>query len=240
MELLSLCAWVLQPMATIPGGWSAASRIAGADVFLQILRRNSSFTLFPQGIRPYNYYQLYFAKSRLPLPRWFFLWCWYSIAIHREIWSQMVHPLLHYPFRRVCFRSNIRGWLGWCLHVWSILRFVLHFLYMSTALITSRLKVVMLSVSCHWSSLSTYPNLHLHPSEVVSLASSISLSKLEHSVNQLRISHLVLCLTLRSAGFWVNYGIQSTLESNRFQWQLPVFIQFFPAAILMIGIFFVP
>lgn len=41
-------------------------------------------------------------------------------------------------------------------------------------------------------------------------------------------------------GFWINYGIESTLESNRFQWQLPVFVQFFPAAILMIGIFWVP
>jgi len=41
-------------------------------------------------------------------------------------------------------------------------------------------------------------------------------------------------------GFWINYGIESSLESNRFQWQLPTFVQFFPAAILLIGAFFVP
>jgi len=41
-------------------------------------------------------------------------------------------------------------------------------------------------------------------------------------------------------GFWINFGIQSTLESNRFQWQLPVFVQFFPAAFLLLGIWFIP
>lgn len=28
------------------------------------------------------------------------------------------------------------------------------------------------------------------------------------------------------AGFWINYGIDATLPSNTFQWQLPVFVQF--------------
>jgi sugar porter (SP) family MFS transporter len=42
------------------------------------------------------------------------------------------------------------------------------------------------------------------------------------------------------AGFWINYAIETTMESNRFQWQLPVFVQFFPAAFLLIGAFFVP
>ncbi|KAJ9121893.1 hypothetical protein QFC24_004475 [Naganishia onofrii] len=41
------------------------------------------------------------------------------------------------------------------------------------------------------------------------------------------------------AGFWINYGIDASLPSNTFQWQLPVFVQFFPAALLM-GAFFVP
>jgi sugar porter (SP) family MFS transporter len=41
-------------------------------------------------------------------------------------------------------------------------------------------------------------------------------------------------------GFWINYAIETTLESNRFQWQLPVFVQFFPAALLLVGAFFVP
>jgi sugar porter (SP) family MFS transporter len=41
-------------------------------------------------------------------------------------------------------------------------------------------------------------------------------------------------------GFWINYAIETTMESNRFQWQLPVFVQFFPAAFLLIGAFFVP
>lgn len=38
-------------------------------------------------------------------------------------------------------------------------------------------------------------------------------------------------------GFWINYGIESSMESNRFQWQFPVFVQFFPAAILLLAIF---
>jgi len=42
------------------------------------------------------------------------------------------------------------------------------------------------------------------------------------------------------AGFWINFGIESTLESNRFQWQLPTFVQFFPAAFLMLGVWFCP
>jgi len=41
-------------------------------------------------------------------------------------------------------------------------------------------------------------------------------------------------------GFWINYAIETTMESNRFQWQLPVFVQFFPAAFLLVGAFFVP
>ncbi|KAK4050195.1 hypothetical protein OIO90_005177 [Microbotryomycetes sp. JL221] len=41
-------------------------------------------------------------------------------------------------------------------------------------------------------------------------------------------------------GFWINFAIGSTLESNDFQWQLPVFVQFFPAVILGIAMFFVP
>lgn len=28
------------------------------------------------------------------------------------------------------------------------------------------------------------------------------------------------------AGFWINYGIDASLPSNKFQWQLPVFVQF--------------
>jgi len=35
-------------------------------------------------------------------------------------------------------------------------------------------------------------------------------------------------------GFWINYIIQGSMESNRFQWQLPVFVQFFPAAMLVV------
>jgi hypothetical protein len=35
-------------------------------------------------------------------------------------------------------------------------------------------------------------------------------------------------------------GIESSLPSNRFQWQLPVFVQFFPSALLLIGAFFCP
>ena len=34
-------------------------------------------------------------------------------------------------------------------------------------------------------------------------------------------------------GFWINYIIQGSMESNRFQWQLPVFVQLFPAAMLV-------
>ncbi|KAH8926571.1 general substrate transporter [Atractiella rhizophila] len=41
-------------------------------------------------------------------------------------------------------------------------------------------------------------------------------------------------------GFWINYGIESSLKSNRFQWQFPVFVQFFPAVILGIGLFLCP
>lgn len=41
-------------------------------------------------------------------------------------------------------------------------------------------------------------------------------------------------------GFWINYGIETTMASNRFQWQFPVFVQFFPSALLFIGCFFVP
>lgn len=41
-------------------------------------------------------------------------------------------------------------------------------------------------------------------------------------------------------GFWINYIIQGSLERNRFQWQLPVFVQLFPAAFLVVILPFLP
>ncbi|KAM0790229.1 hypothetical protein ACM66B_005541 [Microbotryomycetes sp. NB124-2] len=42
------------------------------------------------------------------------------------------------------------------------------------------------------------------------------------------------------AGFWINYGLNQTVAPGTFQWQFPIVVQFFPAAILGIAMFFVP
>jgi len=42
------------------------------------------------------------------------------------------------------------------------------------------------------------------------------------------------------AGFWINYGVAATLPANKFQWQFPVAVQLFPAALLAVGMLFVP
>lgn len=41
-------------------------------------------------------------------------------------------------------------------------------------------------------------------------------------------------------GFWIGYIVQQSMASNRFQWQLPVFLQLAPAAVLLVAAPFLP
>ena len=41
-------------------------------------------------------------------------------------------------------------------------------------------------------------------------------------------------------GFWIGYIVQQSLASTRFQWQLPVFLQLVPAAVLLVAAPFLP
>jgi sugar porter (SP) family MFS transporter len=41
-------------------------------------------------------------------------------------------------------------------------------------------------------------------------------------------------------GFWINYGVNSTLPPNRTQWLIPFGVQLIPAGMLLIGTFFIP
>ncbi|ORY76871.1 and other transporter-domain-containing protein [Leucosporidium creatinivorum] len=41
-------------------------------------------------------------------------------------------------------------------------------------------------------------------------------------------------------GFWINYALGQNWAPSKFQWQFPVIVQLFPAALLGIGMFFVP
>jgi len=41
-------------------------------------------------------------------------------------------------------------------------------------------------------------------------------------------------------GFWINYGVNTTLEQNRSQWLIPFAVQLIPAGLLFIGCFFIP
>jgi MFS family permease len=50
-----------------------------------------------------------------------------------------------------------------------------------------------------------------------------------------------ICLQLGTVvGFWINYGVNENISSNsRSQWMIPVGVQFGPAILLIIGMFFV-
>ncbi|PGH23357.1 hypothetical protein AJ80_02610 [Polytolypa hystricis UAMH7299] len=39
-------------------------------------------------------------------------------------------------------------------------------------------------------------------------------------------------------GFWINYGVDSTMEPSRIQWIIPLAVQLIPSGILLIGAFF--
>ncbi|KAI6778033.1 Quinate permease-like protein [Emericellopsis cladophorae] len=41
-------------------------------------------------------------------------------------------------------------------------------------------------------------------------------------------------------GFWINYGVDSTMEPSRTQWLIPFGVQLIPAGILLIGVCFIP
>lgn len=40
-------------------------------------------------------------------------------------------------------------------------------------------------------------------------------------------------------GFWINYGVNETMPSNRSQWLVPFGVQLIPAGIFLSGIFFI-
>lgn len=41
-------------------------------------------------------------------------------------------------------------------------------------------------------------------------------------------------------GFWINYGVDSTMEPSHSQWLIPFAVQLIPAGMLLLGIFFIP
>ena len=41
-------------------------------------------------------------------------------------------------------------------------------------------------------------------------------------------------------GFWINYGVDSTMEPSRKQWLIPFAVQLIPGGMLLIGAFFIP
>ena len=41
-------------------------------------------------------------------------------------------------------------------------------------------------------------------------------------------------------GFWINFGVSTTMESNRSQWLVPFGVQLIPCGMLFIGLFFIP
>ncbi|KAJ7263057.1 hypothetical protein C8J57DRAFT_1719247 [Mycena rebaudengoi] len=50
-----------------------------------------------------------------------------------------------------------------------------------------------------------------------------------------------ICIQIGTlAGFWINYGMAKNVKSSKFQWQFPFAVQLFPAAILFVGMFFIP